>query len=225
MNRTRNLPALAATLCIAMMLGACGKKDKPGAEDSLLVYVPSDTPYVIANTEPLPKDVVERMYPAMTEAIESYRSVLKEVINLAAEKDGGAEQSDVLERASSVVDQLLELATPEGMEAAGITRESAVAIYGNGLLPVIRIEVTSGDAFDAAVGRIEESAGAAMKVAAPAARPPIMTLRLDRLASSTSWNGRLPDRLVISSSTAMDDSLDRWLEIRRATRRHTVTRY
>jgi len=165
MKRNRNLYALTAAACIAVMLGGCGKKDKLAAEDSLLVYVPADTPYVIANTEPLPKDVVERMSPAVTEAIEAYRSVMREVMSAAAEKGDGVEQKEMLERASSVIDQLFELFTPEGMEAAGITRESAVAVYGNGLLPVIRIEVTSGDAFDAAVGRIEESAGVAMKVA------------------------------------------------------------
>lgn len=165
MKRNRILYALMAAACIAVMLGACGKKDKSAAEDSLLVYVPADTPYVIANTEPLPKDVVERMNPAVTEAIEAYRSVMREVITVAAEKDGDVEKKEMLERVSSVVDQLFELFTPEGMEAAGITRESAVAVYGNGLLPVIRIEVTSGDAFDAAVGRIEESAGATMKAA------------------------------------------------------------
>ena len=202
MKRNRKLYALTVAACIAVVVGACGKKDEPAAEDSLLVYVPADTPYVIANTEPLPKDVVERMNPALTEAIEAYRSVIGELINVAAKKDGGAENSEKLERASSVVDQLFELFTPEGMEAAGITRESAVAMYGNGLLPVIRIEVTSGDAFDAAVGRIEKSAGAAMKVATVDGSP----YRYTDIESARLLLGIFQDHAVFTVvPTAFDD--------------------
>ena len=41
----------AVAIGVAAALGGCGKKESGGA---LLSYVPADTPYVIANIEPLP---------------------------------------------------------------------------------------------------------------------------------------------------------------------------
>jgi hypothetical protein len=46
----------------------------------------------------------------------------------------------------------------DGIRGAGIARESAFAFYGNGLLPVIRLELSDSGLFDAAVERIEEKA-------------------------------------------------------------------
>ena len=60
---------------VAAILAACGQSEDPitssGASNTLLDYVPSDTPYLAANLEPLPDDVIdvylERMRPALEE--------------------------------------------------------------------------------------------------------------------------------------------------------------
>jgi hypothetical protein len=53
----------------------------------------------------------------------------------------------------------------EGLRGAGLERDSLVIIYGNGLLPVLRFEVSDGALFEAALAGLEESAGAQMEVA------------------------------------------------------------
>ena len=49
---------------VAAILAACGQSEDPvassGASNTLLDYVPSDTPYLAANLEPLPDDVIDR---------------------------------------------------------------------------------------------------------------------------------------------------------------------
>ena len=43
----------------------------------------------------------------------------------------------------------------DGIRGAGIERESAFALYGNGILPVLRFELSDADLFDAAIDRID----------------------------------------------------------------------
>jgi hypothetical protein len=52
----------------------------------------------------------------------------------------------------------------EGIRGAGIERESAFAMYGNGLLPVIRFELSDSGLFDSAIERIEEKAGESLTI-------------------------------------------------------------
>ena len=153
---------LAATLLLAV--AGCGDDaDKLSDEDGLLRYVPADAPYAFAKLEPLPGDLVERLEPATTHILDSYRAVLQDVVRQSATAD--SEEGAKVRQLLGAVDELLQLFTPAGLEEAGIGNESQFALYGNGLLPVMRIEVASGEAFDAAVARIESKAGHTMSVA------------------------------------------------------------
>jgi hypothetical protein len=57
------------------------------------------------------------------------------------------------------------------MRGAGIARESLGAFYGNGLLPVMRIELSDEALFEAAVARLEERAGHEMPVGEAQGQP------------------------------------------------------
>ncbi|MGD2130132.1 MAG: hypothetical protein PVJ17_12580, partial [Lysobacterales bacterium] len=65
--------ALTATI-LTLALAACGKdqgETAAGQENALLAYVPSDTPYVVADLNPVPDDVLDaylaRMQPVLDE--------------------------------------------------------------------------------------------------------------------------------------------------------------
>ena len=50
-----------AAAALVLALGACSRDEESaaGAGNALLDYVPADTPYLAANLEPLPEDVVD----------------------------------------------------------------------------------------------------------------------------------------------------------------------
>ena len=79
-----------------------------------------------------------------------------------AEGQGDAED---FETASAVVAELSSLMSIAGLRGAGIGRESTAVFYGHGLLPVLRMHVSDGALFDAALARIETKAGEKMPVA------------------------------------------------------------
>lgn len=127
----------------------------------LLQYIPADTPYVFAMTKPLPNHLQDRFEPAVDEALSAYRRVIvhhvdAEVERLRAAEDGEAQAA----RLQALVNEVTSLFSVEELRNAGLGRGSLIAIYGDGLLPVMRIALTDADAFDAAIVRIEAAAEA-----------------------------------------------------------------
>ena len=126
----------------------------------LLKYIPADTPYVIASTEPLPSALADKLEPTVDEILKAYQRVLRHVmaeqlVKMSTE-EGGAEGA---EQFRGLMEEVLGLMSIEGIRGAGIERKSAFAFYGNGLMPVLRLELSDPALFDAAVSRIEEKAG------------------------------------------------------------------
>ena len=126
----------------------------------LLKYIPADTPYVIASTEALPPALADKLEPTVDEILKAYQRVLRHVmaeqlVKMSAEEGGAAEA----EQFRGLMEEVLGLMSLDGIRGAGIERESAFAFYGNGLMPVLRLELSDPDLFDAAVSRIEEKAG------------------------------------------------------------------
>ena len=149
-----------------LMVAGCGKDEETVADDTLLKYVPADTPYVFASLEPLPDDIMDELEPMIDRVLVSYRSVLEEVI-VAKEAELTEEQrtSEDTQKVKAVVEGLSTLLSVEGMREAGIARDSLMAFYGNGLLPVMRIELSDGALFEAAIARLEQQGGDQMLVA------------------------------------------------------------
>jgi hypothetical protein len=158
----------------ALGLAACGKGDEPApatsvlsSNDTILRHVPADSPYVLANVEPFPDEMMDKLEPRIDEILRSYQTVLRELV-AAKQKELSEEEreSEDAQRASAVIEELAGLLSMEGLRGAGLGRDATAAIYGNGLLPVMRFDLTEGALFDAAISRIEEKAGHKMSVAA-----------------------------------------------------------
>src|SRR5690606_27969209 len=64
-----------------------------------------------------------------------------------------------------VLDELRVLDTPDKWRAVGLAPEAHMAMYGIGLLPVMRVELSDADAFRALVARLEEKAGSKLATA------------------------------------------------------------
>ena len=151
--------AVAIIATVTLMLPPAAQAARKGKE--LLQYIPADTPYVFAMTKPLPKHLQDRFEPAIDKTLSAYRQVIvhhvdAEVARLRAADDGDAQAA----RLQALVDEVTSLLSVEELRKAGLGRGSLVAIYGDGLLPVMRIALTDADAFDEAISRIEAAAEA-----------------------------------------------------------------
>ena len=163
---------LIAALTLGV-LAACSDSDEKSeaaaaiaSAGELLSYVPADSPYVFASLSPLPEDVMDKLEPKIDRILQSYEVVLQEIAATAAAevaKEGGDEAE--AEKAVAVLGELSSLLSMEGLRGAGFEKESRAVLYGNGILPVLRVELSDGALFEAALQRIEESAGEKMEVA------------------------------------------------------------
>ena len=64
-----------------------------------------------------------------------------------------------------MVEELQALMSLDGLREAGVTRDSTVILYGNGLLPVLRMTLSDLKLFDDAMARIEARSGEQLPVA------------------------------------------------------------
>jgi len=154
-------------IAVLLTLTACGKKDTSPLTDTSgpLRYVPADTPYVLAGLEPAPDDFMDKMEPKIDQFLVTYQSILKAAMATATAEDGEEELDSKLDaREAALVEEFMTLLSLDGLRGAGMTRDSTLVFYGHGLLPVLRISLTDDSLLDAAIARIETSAGQSMPV-------------------------------------------------------------
>ncbi|MEO8669905.1 MAG: hypothetical protein ABI411_01245 [Tahibacter sp.] len=141
----------------ALLLAACGKSADPNLP---LAYVPADSPYVFANVEPVPKAVIEQWMGKMQQVWPLSLAMYQRMLDGAKDVDEPTRRtvSAILEefKAHDSLDKLREI---------GIKFDAHMAIYGIGLIPVVRLELADTTAFKAAVSRIEAKAGAKLVTA------------------------------------------------------------
>jgi hypothetical protein len=154
----------------ALGVAACGKSTEepeiasPLTDTSgLLRYVPADTPYVFGTVAPPPDEFMDAMEPKVDRLLAAYSEILRVVASEVQAGDG--EDSEEAKQIGAVVDELRSLMSLEGLREAGVTRDSTVILYGNGLLPVLRVTLSDASLFDDAISRIEAKAGEQLPLA------------------------------------------------------------
>ena len=155
------IPAIAI---LALSLSATADAAKRKAKH-LLQYIPADTPYVFAFTKPFPDQLMDKLDPMVDQTLSAYRRIIsyemsKELVAMSADEDSADEALQL----QDTMEEFLSLFSVQGLRDAGVGRGSLMAMYGDGVLPVIRIALTDEDAFSAALDRIEEKAGEKMPV-------------------------------------------------------------
>lgn len=124
---------------------------------SPLSYAPADTPYAMGMDQPFPealaREWTERADPAMPMYARQLRSAAR---GLAAQPDAGVAPRLL----DAVADEIEGRTTTEVLAAAGLAPTSRMALYGLGLVPVLRWELADPDAFRALVARLEQKSGA-----------------------------------------------------------------
>ena len=148
---------IACLVIVAFLLPPGAEAARKGKE--LLEYIPADTPYVFAMTRPLPRNLQERFEPVVDTTLSAYRQIIDhhlaaELARLRQTEDGAARAA----RLQALGVELMALLSVEELRHAGLGKGSLFALYGDGLLPVLRLALTDAAAFNDAIGRVEAAA-------------------------------------------------------------------
>jgi len=157
-------------MIVVLTLSACSQDAEEAsggsaASGGILRYVPADTPYLIAMTEPLPDDVRDKLEPQVNATLQMYPALIKGMLSAMIESEEEGTDTDALREALPFVDELGSLMSLEGLRESGIDNDSSFVMYGAGVLPVVRVTLTDGALMEKAVARLEESATKKMSVA------------------------------------------------------------
>lgn len=147
MRLTTRLTALALA---AALLVACGHKDK----NAPLAFAPADTPYALAKFDALDAATRSAM---LAQANAGFPSQL-------AQLDATADRMSATDADGA---RLLHALTAEfkgktieaSAQAIGVNIDGQAALYGIGLVPVARIELSDPKSFEAFIGRLETAYG------------------------------------------------------------------
>ena len=146
------LPLLAALA----MLTSPGAQAARKAKD-LLQYIPADTPYVLAYMEALPNGLQDKFEPVINDTLSAYRQILDASIDDVVAEYQANEGEEEAASMRAILDELSGLMSVDALRDAGLGKGSLFAIYGDGLLPVMRLALTDAKAFDATIARMEEA--------------------------------------------------------------------
>ena len=159
----------------ALAVAGCGKSAEERKADSpltdtsgLLRYVPADTPYVFGSLAPPPDEFLDKIEPRVERLLAAYAEMLEAVVEDAKSESGDAEEIEKIDALAQEFGSLLSL---DGLKEAGLTRDSTGLLYGNGLLPVLRVTLSDATLFDDFITRIEAEAGEQLPVAEVAGMP------------------------------------------------------
>jgi hypothetical protein len=147
------------TLALALaglLLAACGHKDK----DAPLAFVPADTPYVVANLDVLDDDTRAALLVQANAQLPAELAQLRAAADEMAAKD--PDSANLLRAFAKELDggSIDSFAQNAGLDLKGYS-----ALYGLGLSPVLRFQLSDVAAFEAFVGRLETAYGKKLDVA------------------------------------------------------------
>lgn len=132
--------------------GNAAQKAPAAAAIDLLAAVPDDAPYVFANTNPMPKDFLDRIGVAMAPGIAKLEAEIAK-----AEAELGDSPDDKLGKA--FIAEIKGNLNRAGMAKMGLDPDFRFVIHGVGVLPVLRMQLKDPAALKAMVARIEKNSG------------------------------------------------------------------
>jgi hypothetical protein len=150
MLRVRNL-LLAVGLGSAFALTSCGKEEAAGLP---LAYAPADALYVLGNREPIPDAVMDAWWSRTEPLMAGYAPILETTL---ANMPESARSKHPL--AAALLGELSKLRSRADFTALGLGGSTNVALYGVGIIPVMRLQLDDPTALKAMVARAEAKAG------------------------------------------------------------------
>ncbi|MEM9529819.1 MAG: hypothetical protein AAGA23_02745 [Pseudomonadota bacterium] len=164
------LRLLAATALMTALVTGCGGDDEAadagsggdamskaapaasaGDTSPLLAYIPANTPYFVANRDQMDDKSLELMWEMANPALAYAQNGIDKAL---ADEEMSSEPL-----ARAILEELNGNLNREGLAGLGIEPTGNVAMYGVGILPVFRANVSDGAKLKATIERIEEKSG------------------------------------------------------------------
>lgn len=143
---------LAAVIAAGFVTASCSK-DPP---TDPLAFAPANTPYLLANVEPVPAASIEMWMKNAEQMMPMYEKVLDGMVTDLEKKTPDALGVRVVK---ALRDEMKGKINRAGMESLGWTMSSRSAFYGIGLIPVMRVELGDPEKFKAFIARMETKVG------------------------------------------------------------------
>ncbi|MEM7054118.1 MAG: hypothetical protein AAF446_06170, partial [Pseudomonadota bacterium] len=152
---------LLLALLLMLALAACGGGDNAedggdndvaeradiDGENPFLDRVDADTAYIYANLQRLPNALIEAIWAANDASAASNQQILR-----AMEED-----ENTPPETQALLTELMNLATREGWEGAGLSINPKYALHAVSVFPFMHMELDDRTAFDALIQRVEDS--------------------------------------------------------------------
>jgi hypothetical protein len=136
--------------------GGSGAADGSSDPNAPLAFVPADTPYVFANIEPFPTAITTRWMQQFDVAARLWQSQLAQGIKkLEATRPDAPE----LKWLRAVNAELEGKTMTQVFDTLGYDLQGRFALYGVGLVPVMRISLAAPEKFEAFIARLEKQVG------------------------------------------------------------------
>lgn len=152
MRRTKRVLALAFS---GLLLAACSHKDK----DAPLAFVPADTPYVLANLDVLDDETRQAILTQVDAELPAQVVQMKTQADQLAEKD-----PDMAKYLRTLATEFDGKTAEQVIQETGVNPKGYMALYGQGLSPVLRVELADTKAFDSFVAKIQNDYGKKLDV-------------------------------------------------------------
>lgn len=162
MKTKLSLAVTAALLSAGLLTGCSDDNESTSAATQeeapknnaapMLKYIPADSPYFMASRDSFPEQDVFDLYQR-TQPIANLESDLDELRASLADVDDEALRS-MMTLLIATGEELLDVETLDDVHALGLKISPQIAIYGLGILPVMRIQLHDEDAFRETLQRI-----------------------------------------------------------------------
>ena len=118
--RNRATVVLVAT---ALVLSACSSKGPSrnafADEDSIMRFVPADTPYLLATGRQLPDELLDEIEPEMEMMMGAYQILIRAALEDAVQDSEAPMTDEQVEWLAAILNELTALVSVEGMRNAG----------------------------------------------------------------------------------------------------------
>lgn len=145
----RKVRVIALMLLCAGALAACHKKSQ-----APLAFVPADTPYVIANLKPIDEASLKSM---LAQANLQMKGQMAQIRAMAGELADTSPKGAAVLRV--IADEFDNRNIQQVAQHIGVDQHALMAIYGEGLSPVARIQIADKARFNAFLARLEKASG------------------------------------------------------------------
>lgn len=183
----RGFVRIAACAGGAALIAACS--NQPQQDNAApLAFVPADTPYVYANLEPLPATVTDLWSRRMQQYWPTLFGAYDELLQKAAQEKTDAQAQRWIKIARVLLDELKTHDSWDKLRQIGLRPDGHIAMYGVGMVPVLRLELGDAAAFKAEVATIEQKTGEKLPLAKTGAQE-YWQLGNDKLAAAVAVEG------------------------------------